>query len=442
LSPSEAQEVDRVCDAFEEAWKAGQHPRIEDFLSEKLEPVRAALVRQLLTVELEYRRRLGEQPKLEDYEMRFPSHQALLRETRSPHGMNPTRSSEPRHKNYPSIPGYEILDELGRGAMGVVYRACHRTREKQVALKVLLPGMSTDRFLREAKLLAKIDSAHVVAVHDFATLADGSSVLIMDWVEGADLARTMRTRGGSITEDEALPWMKQTCKGMLAAAEQGIIHRDFKPSNVLIDTKGRARVVDFGLARGPTSLGDLTLTKGIMGTPFYMAPEQAEDPRGVDTRADIYSLGATFYHVLTGRPPFRGQTAFSILYKHKTEPLISPRALRPELSERTSELLERCLAKMPADRFSSFSEVLAQLEASPGTSSPWSVSDDAELVGYLARYQSRRESYLNGRRAWNADLDIHTFPRGQVLRAFGKKEFHVVRNPRQISEHANRRKAS
>src|SRR5262245_50215605 len=114
--------------------------------------------------------------------------------------------------------------------------------------------------------------------------------------------------------------MQQTCKGMLAAAELGIIHRDLKPSNILIDRQGVARVADFGLARGPAGLDDLSQAGTLLGTPYYVAPEQAEDPRGVDTRADVYSFGATFYHVLTGAPPFDGGTAFSILFKHKMEP--------------------------------------------------------------------------------------------------------------------------
>src|SRR5262249_17282631 len=154
----------------------------------------------------------------------------------------------------------------------------------------------------------------------------------------------------------------------------------------------------------------------VMGTPYYMAPEQAEDPHGVDTRADIYSFGATFYHALTGRPPFEGQTAFSVLYMHKTEPLVSPRARRPELSERTTELLERCLAKAPSDRFASFAEILKHLRPAQDRLSPWAASEDTELAAYLARYRARREFYLADREAWNEDLDSYSFPRGQVLR--------------------------
>jgi serine/threonine protein kinase len=313
-------------------------------------------------------------------------------------------------------PRYEVFEEVARGGMGIVYRARHKRLARQVAIKITLPGASTERFLREAQVLAKIRSPYVVAVHDFEILPNGSPLLVMEWVEGTNLRQFIQTESGLLSEDRVLTWMRQVCEGMLAATEEGIIHRDLKPSNLLIDTQGRARVSDFGLARGPACLPDLSQRGEMMGTPYYMAPEQAEDPGGVDTRADIYSFGATFYHALTGKPPFDGVSPFSILYKHKTEPLASPQALRRSLSDRTSELLERCLAKEPQDRFSSFAEVLKHLEPTAQVTSPWAISDDTALMPYLERYRTRRASYLNGQQGWNVDLDSYTFPRGQGLR--------------------------
>jgi eukaryotic-like serine/threonine-protein kinase len=309
---------------------------------------------------------------------------------------------------------YEFLGEVGRGAMGVVFRARHKTLDRPVAIKVTLPGAPIDRFLREARLLAQISSPHVVAVHDCDVLPDGHPVLVMEWIEGSNLHDLIEGKRGPLSEAEVLPWMRDTAHGMLMAAEQGIIHRDLKPSNILIDHFGRARVADFGLARGPERAGELMLTFArIMGTPYYMAPEQAEDPRGVDTRADVYSFGATFYHALTGEVPFDGETAFSILFKHKTEPLTPPKARNPKLSQRMNEIIERCLAKTPGDRFQTFAEVGRQLEPSPG--SPWDASEDRELERYLAWYHTRRDVYLH-RRAELTEPDAYEFPRGRTLR--------------------------
>jgi serine/threonine protein kinase len=311
---------------------------------------------------------------------------------------------------------YEILGEAGRGGMGIVYRARQKSLERVVAIKITLPEAPIERFLREARLLAKIKSPYVVTVHDFEVLPNGCPLLVMEWVEGIDLRSLILKQNEPLTESDVIPWMRHTCEGMLIAAEQGIIHRDLKPSNLLIDDHGCAKVADFGLARGPGSLSELSQVGCMMGTPYYMAPEQAEDPRGVDTRADIYSFGATFYHALTGKPPFQGETAFSILYKHKTEPLVSPRVRSPGLSERTSDLIERCLAKAPADRFSSFAELLKHLQPTTNVSSPWVVSEDRELAAYLERYQARKPSYLSERSSWNLDLDVYPFPWGQTIR--------------------------
>jgi eukaryotic-like serine/threonine-protein kinase len=311
---------------------------------------------------------------------------------------------------------YEVLEEIGRGGMGVVFKARHRTLDRLVALKVTLPGASTERFLREARLLAQIRSPHVVAVHDCEILPDGYPMLVMEWIEGTTLSELISRRAGPLPEEEVLPWIRQTTEGMLAAAELGIIHRDLKPQNILIDREGLARVADFGLARGPESKSDLTLPGlGMMGTPYYMAPEQAEDPRGVDTRADVYSFGATFYHALTGVAPFDGETVFTVLFRHKTEPLIPPRARNPRLSEHLNEVLERCLAKSPNDRFPSFREVHNQLTPAAVHASPWLDSSDERLAGYLTRYQTRREIYLR-QRAQLPEPDVYEFSGERVLK--------------------------
>jgi eukaryotic-like serine/threonine-protein kinase len=401
LPPEAVEYIDRACDAFEAALRAGQLPCIETFLDEAPAAAQEELRRELLELESAYRKPPGERPTLAT-----PPHagmQTQLTPMFAPDGYLAAR--------------YEFLDEVGRGGMGVVYRARHKILDKHVAIKLMLPSAAQDRFLREAKILASIKSPYVVTIHDFDVLPSGAPILVMEWVEGSTLREILKRQGGPVAEGRVVPWMQHTCEGMLAAAQQGIVHRDLKPSNLLIDTQGWARVADFGLARGPATASDyLSRTGQIMGTAYYMAPEQAEDPRSVDVRADIYSFGATFYHALTGQPPFDGATEFSILYKHKTEPLISPRARQPALSVHISDLLERCLAKTPADRFSSFAEILYHLRPAAGAPSPWVVSDDAELAVYLARYQTRRDAYLSERQKWNEDLDVYTFPRGQVLR--------------------------
>jgi serine/threonine protein kinase len=311
-------------------------------------------------------------------------------------------------------PRYEIVEAVGQGGMGVVYRAQHRLLNRQVALKACRPGTPVERFRREAQLLACVRSPHVVTVHDFELLEGLRPALVMEWINGRNLRELVHDAQGPLAEARVLPWMRQVCEGMLVAAEQGIIHRDLKPSNILIDDHDHACVADFGLACA-ARVDDRTVTGELMGTPFYMAPEQAEDPHGVDTRADIYSFGATFYHVLTGQPPFQGATAFTILFKHKTEPLIPPRARNPLLSTRTSECLERCLAKAPHQRFSTFQDVLASLQSPMAPSSPWDACEDPGMTRYLDMYQARRQLYLQGGVADLPEPDAYGFPQRRLL---------------------------
>ena len=305
---------------------------------------------------------------------------------------------------------YEVLEQVGRGGMGVVFKARHTVLDRLVALKLTLPGASVERFKREARLLAQVKSPRVVSVHDFEELPDGRHLLVIEWVDGTDLAK--RIKAGPLAEADALPLMRAVAEGMAAAADAGITHRDLKPSNILLDGRG-ARVCDFGLASS-ADLTQLVLTaSGVMGTPHYMAPEQAESPRLADTRADVYAFGATFYHTLCGVPPFDAESVFGVLFKHKTEPLVAPQARVSGLSDRTAAVIERCLAKNPADRFQSFAEVLRHLQPEPAAADPW-VEDDVRLKPHLARYAERRPLYVARSREL-CEPDRYEFAGGRLL---------------------------
>lgn len=310
---------------------------------------------------------------------------------------------------------YEIIGEVARGGMGVVYRGRHRILNQDVAIKVILPGQSVDRFLREARLLANVKSPHVVAVHDCELLDASVPVLVMEWVDGHTLLERMKLYGGRVPESVAVEWMKHTCQGMRTAEEREIVHRDLKPSNIMIDGGGRAMVMDFGLARESMDAPALSMSSDVLGTAYYMSPEQAESPRRVDTRADVYSFGATYYHALTGRPMFTGESIFSVLFKHRTQPPVSPASINEQLSQHTSQLIERCVAKSPDERFQSFSELLGHLEATAPSASPWDDLADPALDTYMAQYMAQRSSYLDRGHGPAVD-DPYCFPGARVLR--------------------------
>jgi eukaryotic-like serine/threonine-protein kinase len=410
LTEDQRERISEIASRFDTSWRDATQPSLETFLSDFADgTARDELLRALLVIELEHRRANGDSPKSEDFFLRFPGHEQTIRAIFESATM--AAGTVRRPAELLDLPGYEVLDVIGRGAMGVVYRARHRELQKLAAIKVLFPGMSADRFRREAKLIARISSPHVVAVHDFRALPNGDLALMMEYVDGCDLRAAMDSNDGIIPEEQAAVWMADVCDGMSAASDQGIIHRDLKPNNILIDHKSRALVADFGLARSEGALS-MTHAGSVMGTPHYMAPEQAEDPRGVDTRADIYSFGATFYHALTGVPPFEGNSVFSILCKHKSEPLVSPRSRNTRISERVCSIIERCLAKSPSDRFPTFAEVRRQLIPSPGPFSPWDMTEDARLLRYLQQYQASREarpSLLPNQR------EVYTFARGRKV---------------------------
>jgi hypothetical protein len=277
-----------------------------------------------------------------------------------------------------AIGNYVILDKLGRGGMGLVLRAQHRRMKRIVALKVLPPSYARNqaavqRFHREAEAVARLGHPNIVAALD-ASEYGGLHFLAMEYVDGTDLAGLVRAQG-PLAVDRAIECVTQAARGLGAAHAEGIYHRDIKPSNLILDTGGRVKILDLGLARFESQadlLGsaeaDPSLTRpgDLMGTVAFMSPEQAYNAQDADHRSDIYSLGCTLYFLLTARPPYSGVTPMACLLAHREQPIPSLRAVRPEAPQRLDLVLGRMLAKSPEDRHPSTDAVIADLESCLG----------------------------------------------------------------------------
>jgi serine/threonine protein kinase len=277
------------------------------------------------------------------------------------------------------IGNYLILDKLGEGGMGMVFKARHRTLGRVGALKILPPSFTRDRgavmrFRREFEAAGRLRHLNVVAAFE-ADEDRGVHFLVMDYVRGLTLDRVVGEHG-PLPVAEAVDYLIQSARGLEAAHEKGIVHRDIKPGNLMLDRQGTVRVLDLGLARivdagnalNSSIAGRLTQTGMYMGTIDYMAPEQAEDSHNVDHRADIYSLGCTLYFLLTGREPFPGPTIFRRMVAHQEHPAPSLRAIRPEVSPALEAAYQKMMAKRPEDRPVSMSEVIALLHVSKPSS--------------------------------------------------------------------------
>jgi eukaryotic-like serine/threonine-protein kinase len=263
--------------------------------------------------------------------------------------------------------------------MGVVYRVEHLHLGKVAAMKVLAPETAQNpemlrRFRAEAQAVSKLNHPNIVQTFDFGQ-ADGAFYLVMEHIRGDDLAALLR-REGAWSFARAAKLFVQVCSGLTEAHEAGIVHRDLKPENLMAvqrrDGTEHAKVLDFGLAklRERSDGGGVSSSGQVLGTPYYMAPEQVRG-ESLDARADIYSLGATLYRVLTGEPPFDAPSPMSVLAKHLTEDVIPPRNKAPSLPPEADRIVLRAMAKSPSDRFSSAAEVQAELErALAGTSAP------------------------------------------------------------------------
>jgi len=252
----------------------------------------------------------------------------------------------------PHFPQLEILELIGRGGMGAVYKARQPTLDRLVALKILPPGVAGDpgfaeRFTREARALARLNHPNIVAVYDFGQAA-GMPFFLMEYVDGPNLREL--ERGGKLDPREAMQIIPQICQALQFAHDEGIVHRDIKPENILLDKKGRVKIADFGIAKlvGQT-VPDSALTGAgdVVGTAHYMAPEQREKPLAVDHRADIFSLGVVFYELLTGELPI-GKFA--------------PPSHMAQVDVRLDEVVVRALEKEPARRYQHVSDLRTDVE--------------------------------------------------------------------------------
>jgi serine/threonine protein kinase/tetratricopeptide (TPR) repeat protein len=258
---------------------------------------------------------------------------------------------------------YQIIEELGKGGMGRVYKVLDKETKERIALKLIKPEIASDkktieRFRNELTTARKIAQKNVCRMYDL-NREQNSYYITMEYVSGGDLKKLIR-RVGQLPIGKAISLAKQICDGLEEAHSLGIIHRDLKPNNIMIDDNGNARIMDFGIARTVKEKG-ITGSGVMIGTPEYMSPEQVE-AKEIDQRSDIYSLGIILYEMLTGRLPFEADTPFAIGIKHKSEIPKDPKEFNPQISDDLSGIILKCLEKGKESRYQSASDVRAELE--------------------------------------------------------------------------------
>jgi WD40 repeat protein/serine/threonine protein kinase len=410
--------IDAICDRLEEALQTGRPWRLEDFLATVEELEQPALLRQLLLLEWDYRQQRGDRVDVMDYLARFPAHSTLIRETSEEHTLeleaeskSPTAPEPPasllssRATQDWSERGYLIVSLLGRGGMSTVYLACQTAAERLVALKVLHDGADhgpsgLDRFRREAQTLARLQHPNIVSVFEVGEW-HGEPFYSMEYCVGGTLADYLRST--RMTPIEAATLVETLARAAHAAHQAGVIHRDLKPSNVLLsggappdhgadatglaknserpdpgaDATGLAKIkihganatglakipklADFGLAKRLDASAK-TQTGAVLGTPQYMAPEQARgESQSVDVASDVYGLGAILYECLTGRPPFVGSSVVDIVLRVMSDEVALPTRLQPNVPRDLETICLKCLHKEPRQRYADAAAVAEDL---------------------------------------------------------------------------------
>jgi WD40 repeat protein len=371
--------LDPLLDAQSRDWQEGRRRLVEDYLAGQAALAQdAAAFLDLVYHEVLLRRRQGEAPSLDEYMQRFPqlggALPLLFEVDEALHAGRPSTAVLFRQGPagpgagagavVPAVPGYEILGELGRGGMGVVYRARQARPERVVALKVLLAGAHAGeeelaRFKAEAEAAARLQHPHIVQIYEVGEY-DGHPFFSMELCPGGSLAD--RLAGTPLAARQAAELVETLARALHAAHEAGVIHRDLKPANVLLAADGTPKVADFGLAKRLDAALPATLSGHILGTPSYMAPEQAGGrSKAVGPATDVYALGAVLYECLTGRPPFKAATRLDTLLLVQTEEPVPPSRLEPKVPRDLETVCLKCLQKDRQKRYASAAELADDL---------------------------------------------------------------------------------
>jgi S1-C subfamily serine protease len=381
LTVEEEEHLDRACDAFEAAWKAGRRPAIEEHLREAPEGAREALLVELLRIELAYRRRDGEEPAPEEYRARLPGDAAMIDAVfaeAAPAAVLPGGAAAGDTTAEPSlspeagsgvgpcvvVPGYEVQGLLGRGGMGVVYRARQISLNRTVALKMILNAEHASdadrhRFRAEAEAIARLQHPHIVQIHEVGE-HNGLPYFSLECCAGGSLAD--RLDGTPWEASKAAALVETLARAVHAAHRKGVVHRDLKPGNVLVTEDGTLKVTDFGLAKKLDAAGHST-SGVVMGTPSYMAPEQASGKgKAVGPHTDVYALGAVLYELLTGRPPFKAATSLDTILQVISEAPPPPTRLNPRVPRDLEAVCLKCLQKDPKKRYASAADLADDLQ--------------------------------------------------------------------------------
>lgn len=393
--------IDRLCDRFEAAWRNPTPPQLESFLADVDAEQVELLLPELLRVEIQVLGQADQPVDIESYHERFPDYVALVdkcfREITIATSLPGSQQNTVVTANKLSIPNsdthqtpeqgtmlgsdalkvsgaslvgkrfgdYELLAEIARGGMGVVYKARQQKLNRTVALKMILSGELASeeevlRFQTEAESAASLSHPNIVNIHDVGVEA-GHHFFSMDYIEGRNLGELILEN--PLPVRQAATYLLEIAQAIEYAHQQGILHRDLKPSNILIDHTGASHITDFGLAKQIQKGGQLTGTGQLLGTPAYMSPEQAAGEREqFGPTMDVYSLGAVLYELITGRPPFRAESTLELIIQVLELDPIAPQLMNPKIPRDLETICLKCLAKDPRRRYATAAELAADLD--------------------------------------------------------------------------------